>query len=184
MCVFLGYASQYKGYICYNVSRKIVHVSRHVIFHEHIFPYKDLFHKFHSSSTSSNLSSLTVSPIVTIDNICTLSPPTSNTSSTPTAAVPSPTSSMSITPVSVPCSSLPMASGSNPQGMPTDFVSSVEQFRPEAIPVVLQIPPMNLQSMQTRSKSGISKKKSCLHTVATSSVTDSSLTEPSTYKWL
>ena len=42
MCVFLGYASKYKGYLCYDVSNKRLYISRHVVFIEHVFPYKDL----------------------------------------------------------------------------------------------------------------------------------------------
>ena len=41
---------------------------------------------------------------------------------------------------------------------------------------------MNLHSIHTRSKSCIIKRKSCLHTVINSGVTNCSLTEPSTYK--
>ncbi|KAM1227080.1 hypothetical protein ACFX2J_006344 [Malus domestica] len=41
-CVFLGYASNYKGYICYELSHKRIHISRHVIFNEIDFPYVTL----------------------------------------------------------------------------------------------------------------------------------------------
>ena len=41
-CVFLGYASKYKGFICYEVSRKKVFISQHVIFDEREFPYSSL----------------------------------------------------------------------------------------------------------------------------------------------
>lgn len=33
-CVFLGYTSKYKGYICSHVSKKRIFISRHVIFYE------------------------------------------------------------------------------------------------------------------------------------------------------
>ena len=42
ICVFLGYASQYKGYLSYEPVGKRTYISRHVIFNEHVFPYIDL----------------------------------------------------------------------------------------------------------------------------------------------
>ena len=42
MCVFLGYASQNKCYLCYEIDSKRTYISRHVIFNEHVFPYVDL----------------------------------------------------------------------------------------------------------------------------------------------
>lgn len=38
-CVFLRYASKYKGYICFEVSKNKVVISRHVKFDETKFPY-------------------------------------------------------------------------------------------------------------------------------------------------
>jgi hypothetical protein len=38
-CVFLGYPYAIKGYKLYNLHTKSVFISRHVIFHEHIFPF-------------------------------------------------------------------------------------------------------------------------------------------------
>lgn len=37
--LFIGYPSGQKGYTFYNLSTKKVFVSRHVIFHEHVFPF-------------------------------------------------------------------------------------------------------------------------------------------------
>lgn len=37
--VFLGYLDNQKGYLLYNLQTKKVFVSRHVIFHEHVFPF-------------------------------------------------------------------------------------------------------------------------------------------------
>ena len=50
MCIFLGYASQYKGYVCFDVLTKRTYISRHVIFNEHIFPYLELAKVSQSSS--------------------------------------------------------------------------------------------------------------------------------------
>ena len=38
-CIFLGYASKYEGYLCYEVIKKKVYISRHVLFDESEFPY-------------------------------------------------------------------------------------------------------------------------------------------------
>lgn len=53
---------------------------------------------------------------------------------------------------------------------------------PDTHQVVHSISPLNLHPMQTRSKSGISKKKVFLSTLAASKYVDLSLCEPSTYK--
>lgn len=39
-CVFIGYPSQQRGYKILNLINNSVFVSRHVIFYEHIFPYR------------------------------------------------------------------------------------------------------------------------------------------------
>ena len=41
-CVFLGYASGYKGYKVLHLDTNLVSVSRNVIFHEHVFPFHDI----------------------------------------------------------------------------------------------------------------------------------------------
>ena len=52
----------------------------------------------------------------------------------------------------------------------------------ETLQVVLSIPPMNLHPMQTRSKSGIFKKKAFLSALQPSDVTNLSLVEPISHK--
>ena len=41
-CVFIGHAIDYKDYRCLNPVTNILYTSRHVLFHEHIFPYRTL----------------------------------------------------------------------------------------------------------------------------------------------
>lgn len=41
-CIFLGYASKYKGYICFEVHKRRFYISRHVLFDETEFPYPNL----------------------------------------------------------------------------------------------------------------------------------------------
>lgn len=43
-CIFLGYQPGTKGYVLYDLHHRNVFVSRHAIFHEHIFPYSTLQH--------------------------------------------------------------------------------------------------------------------------------------------
>jgi hypothetical protein len=38
-CVFLGYPREQKGYRCLDLTTRKVHISRHVVFNEAIFPY-------------------------------------------------------------------------------------------------------------------------------------------------
>lgn len=46
-CVFVGYAPHYKAYKCLDPLTGRIYVSRHVIFHENIFPYSAIKHRSH-----------------------------------------------------------------------------------------------------------------------------------------
>ncbi|KAM1411401.1 hypothetical protein COP1_024098 [Malus domestica] len=192
-CVFLGYASQYKGYICFDVSRHKYYISRHVVFNELEFPYKTLLSQKHQYSLPQSSSTLSHSSLIpTLDNILVSSSshcPLSNHNHT-----------VSATPESVPLASISPA-GSQPQLpsqsitaghnvsslLPVDYVQSPvdsigSTFSPEHLPVVLPIAPINLHPMQTRSKNGIVKRKAFLATLEDSSEVDLSVIEPTSYK--
>ncbi|CAH9051136.1 unnamed protein product [Cuscuta europaea] len=162
-CVFLGYASGYKGYRCLDPFTGRVYVNRHVRFHEDTYPFKTL------SSAPSRSISTTSSPMHLTD--ITLDPPlqpvptlTAAPAPTPsslprspsiliTLCVPSPHSSYPTSTTSPPPSHLSShTSSSTPQTTSTDTVSP-ETTSPTSTTVV------NHHPMQTRAKSGIFKPK-------------------------
>jgi hypothetical protein len=53
-CVFLDYSNNYKGYKCLSLTTNKIFISRHVLFDEIYFPFKE-----QSSSSSSQSSSIT-----------------------------------------------------------------------------------------------------------------------------
>ncbi|PKU60143.1 Retrovirus-related Pol polyprotein from transposon TNT 1-94 [Dendrobium catenatum] len=57
-CVFIGYSSTHKGFRCYNLHTSKILISRHVQFHENIFPFHNI------SSSNSDLPSSSSTPII------------------------------------------------------------------------------------------------------------------------
>ena len=178
MCVFLGYASQYKGYICYDVPRKCTYISRHVIFNEIVFPFPDLIKHNSLSSTNYHPSYISFLLIVTKHNVITRPPPSvtlpslSVSSHSESVAVSSHVSSLPIlsqtvnsasSPQSITTSSsfsaIPVALALNNEGMSTESLHSVAPFNLDGLSMVLHFPSMNLHLMQTRSKTGTIKQK-------------------------
>ena len=49
-CIFLGYSTTSKGYLCFDPSSKIVYTSRHVLFNETKFSYPNLISSSQSQS--------------------------------------------------------------------------------------------------------------------------------------
>ncbi|KAI0488007.1 hypothetical protein KFK09_027830 [Dendrobium nobile] len=130
-CVFLGYSNTYKGYVCYNLTTKKMHISRHVVFHEDVFPFNTQAVSSSASTsqqTSPNLPLILV-PASTITHSKNLS-----------------TESAPIIPHNNCDSSIPSLPGSSTQH--TQF-SEPSPPRPRS--------DKSNHPMQTRSKSGISK---------------------------
>lgn len=53
-CVFIGYSSHHKGYLCYHVASSRIYITLHVVFDEHIFPYSSMLSTAKSSSSLSH----------------------------------------------------------------------------------------------------------------------------------
>jgi hypothetical protein len=65
ICVFLGYSLLHKGYKCLDITTNKIYFSRHVIFHETSFPFKE---SFPSCSTLPASSIPTSSPLVILQS--------------------------------------------------------------------------------------------------------------------
>lgn len=64
MCFFVGYAVGYKGMICFHrQSRKLI-ISRHVIYDETMFPYKNVDFTRVQVSDNTQVSSSFGSPVI------------------------------------------------------------------------------------------------------------------------
>uniref|UniRef100_A0A2N9E312 Integrase catalytic domain-containing protein n=1 Tax=Fagus sylvatica TaxID=28930 RepID=A0A2N9E312_FAGSY len=184
-CVFLGYASNAKGFLCYDCSAHRFYVSRHVKFDETSFPYKNLpsppSNSSSSSSVTSHTSSIWLSHLLffhpcSVPSI--LGPPPSNSSI--------PLVSSSIVP-SVSLDSYTHSSSSSIPDLPTAPISDTQPapLTPE-VPTLVSAPLIsstNIHPMCTRAKSGITKRKPgflATHTSLPGSL-DYLNTEPTTY---
>ncbi|CAL2258842.1 unnamed protein product [Prunus armeniaca] len=169
-CVFLGYAGQYKGYICFSLTTNRLFVTRHVLFDETVFPFTSVH--LVSISSSQSLPSSSPPPSISFTNTVLSHIPSLSISS------PSPPTSEATKPLNaLPPGSLP-ASPSATQFATQSPLLVDPDFQPENLRVVLPLPPVNLHPMTTRSKNGISKRKA----FSASTSVDLSTIEPSSFK--
>ncbi|KAM1755844.1 hypothetical protein ACFX12_008126 [Malus domestica] len=193
-CIFLGYATKYNGYICYEVSKQRVYISRHVVFDENQFPYTTLLVHSTPSYQSSSVPNFPLpAHVISNDNVV-LPMPFSSSGSPSSHTNPASSSSPAHSPISISPNrssplSFPSITGSSTSSPPVPVAlvngsdaSPDEPFGPGTLQVVLEVPPLNLHPMQTRSKSGIIKTKALLATIQEFDCTDLSLIEPTSYK--
>ncbi|TQD95848.1 hypothetical protein C1H46_018590 [Malus baccata] len=205
-CVFLGYASKYKGFLCYDASKNKMYVSRHVLFDETEFPYHSLVSTSHPSSFSPLPSHISIPHPVPDQNNVLVVPQSSSPSTSSSSSGSIPLDSVPISSVmpntglhhsSTDSSTVPSTvSSSSPDGsLDGQFIVSsttqplsstlpvVPEFQPDQLQVVFSIPPVNLHPMQTWSKSGIVKKIALLAAVHENDGVDLTQVEPATYKY-
>ncbi|PKU83709.1 Retrovirus-related Pol polyprotein from transposon TNT 1-94 [Dendrobium catenatum] len=152
-CVFLGYSTSHKGYKCYNLKTHKIHISRHVVFHEEIFPYKTEPPK---SNSDSSVPPIPISPYLL----------------TPTSTIPSQSHK--------PDTTLPTVPNQIPITTTTSQNVQYNSLAPETTSPAPTAPPPHRPShpMTTRLKSGISKPKQIFSLVSNSSMQDT----PKTFK--
>jgi hypothetical protein len=204
-CVFLGYPSNTKGYLCLDPITKRVYTSRHVLFNETIFP--GLMHKLDTSASTASVPissntwintllslhtcshNMTVNPCLSSE-LCPVSIGLSQPSSDSVIPAPNPTQISIPTPysISLPNSPTILSLPTDTAPIPVSPIESNPTPSPSTnslppVPTVTPAPsttaapaPLVSHSMQTRSKSGIFKPK-----VSYTAQVDSSLTEPTSY---
>ena len=181
-CIFLGYATNAKGYICFDPKSRRYYTSRHVIFTESVFP----FTKSPLSSSSSQISYTWLQTNLYFHE-CPLTSlfgtgPTSNTPSPPHILPSGQSSTEASSCSSQPESSSLLPSQSESSVNPTPTVAPSVPFTSTELvstsSVAPPTPPLPHHPMQTRAKSGIFKPKRAHHTTAI----DYLQTEPLTFK--
>ncbi|KAM0042542.1 putative RNA-directed DNA polymerase [Helianthus debilis subsp. tardiflorus] len=140
-CIFLGYPANFRGYRCLDPQSGRVHISRHVVFDEHEFPFNsDLpldAYKFFDEDTFPFFSTPMTTPNVP-------EPP-------PPHRVIPPTTPLPTAQTPVPDPSIPAAQNNSSLTPPT----SAQQPTPAQLDNTAQL--QNQHHMRTRSKTGIHK---------------------------
>ncbi|KAJ0478268.1 putative RNA-directed DNA polymerase [Helianthus annuus] len=162
-CIFLGYPNEYRGYRCLDPLTGKVHLSRHIIFDEVVFP-------FNEPISSSSYSFLDDEPNPMLFHPTTPPEPTSIPAphfpnQTPTNPLAQKTPTQPTSPPTPQTQSSP----SNPPTFPTPTTHTSEPQTPAQLlinPPPIPIP-VNQHSMTTRSKAGISKPQTHLNIFTT-----------------
>uniref|UniRef100_A0A2N9G177 Integrase catalytic domain-containing protein n=1 Tax=Fagus sylvatica TaxID=28930 RepID=A0A2N9G177_FAGSY len=155
-CVFLGYPTNTKGYLCLDPVTKRVYTSRHVLFNEHVFP--GLIHTSDTDNPPISTESCPVSTVLPTTNLhSALTNPNQTQTSMPPLSnqqiQPSSPTILPLPPDTPPTPSLPTESPNTPAISPLPVAS----FSPVPTAPAAFVP----HPMQTRSKHGIFKPKWC-----------------------
>ncbi|KAI0494922.1 hypothetical protein KFK09_025068 [Dendrobium nobile] len=153
-CTFIRYSPSHKGYRCYDPLTHRTHISRHVIFNEHIFPFRTSTPNIPPNSSPGYVPPLTLLPT-------TIQPTSSTSQLAPSPSISNP-----------PTDLLPSITPSSPAT--TQISSHFFSLTPTTHP-----PPPH--PMLTRLKAGISKPKQILDLLAspTTLLTPTSFTQAS-----
>jgi hypothetical protein len=146
-CVFLGYSSVYKGYKCLNLSTNRIYISRHVIFYETTFPFKDQQGSSQSSPSSTNTYPL---QLLSFNNFSPISSSDDSSTSISLPSTPSPHCQTLNTSLSLP-----------PKPPITHVYSKRSKsypltVSPSPLPQLSKSPPTSPHQMITRAKSRLS----------------------------
>ena len=187
-CIFLGYLTHSKGYICLEPSTHRIYISRHVLFNETEFllspstldPSSHTTLSFNSCSIShwlAFLSNLPTSPSPTVNSVPT--PSTSVSVSTP-ASLPSPhitDQSTSSVPASLPDpTSVPLVFPIHPTPNSDESIPSM------IVPVPTSVTTQKVHPMTTRSKAGVFKPKAFSASSSKKAQIDYTVTKPPSFK--
>ncbi|CAN0824684.1 Retrovirus-related Pol polyprotein from transposon TNT 1-94 [Linum grandiflorum] len=147
-CIFLGYSSTHKGYLCYHQPNSRLYIARHVIFNEEVFPYTP-----HSSTSSSASQPSTPAPNSLLQQAHQSPPPQPSPGPTPPTHTPQPTPPLS--PPTQPQLSPPTQPPNPPTPPPISTTAkytqpSTSHYRPA---------PYNQHRMQTRAATNSLKPK-------------------------
>lgn len=144
-CIFLGYASNYKGFKCL-ASNGRIYISKDVVFNEARFPYPQLFPAVISSSASSPSPPPTIFPNGLMQHILPKPVPLTSASSI---------NSSPITTIATDSTSISLQPDTSPISQTSPTISKPPS--PKPVPHVIN--PQSTHAMTTRGKNGIVKPK-------------------------
>jgi hypothetical protein len=150
-CIFLGYSLSQSAYLCYEPTSSKIMVSRHVTFHEHIFPYNS----FNTTDTTlkSTAIDIWIPPTISVQT----TPPAPSTHSSSAAPDICTINATFPPPIIIPPTPIP-ATQSTTSSLPTVSTAIPQpQTSTQTLPISSQTNTLSSHSMTTRSKNNIRK---------------------------
>lgn len=149
-CVFLGYSTKHKGYLCLHLETKRLYIARHVIFDESKYPFHSLTTSSPTSHSSEPPSEVTLQLLHDAASVPNLS---ENSDATPTLTISNETPSSSSTPTILNQSSNSSISSDTSSTQPPPYV--LRHLRPAD---------NSTHSMETRARTNNLKPKALMAT--------------------